>query len=97
MRPPVGIVLVSHSAEPASGPRLPVRRIGSDDVPVATADVPRDGRTGTGYDLARKAVHDADRGSGVVVLPDLGSSVLTARTVVEDHARPDAVPPPAKR
>ncbi|WP_240136681.1 dihydroxyacetone kinase phosphoryl donor subunit DhaM [Streptomyces sp. MUM 178J] len=89
MNAPVGIVLVSHSAELASGLRLLVEQIGSEDVPVATAGGTDDGRIGTSYDLVLNAIKDADRGGGVVVLPDLGSSVLTARTVLEDHPRPD--------
>ncbi|TQJ92542.1 dihydroxyacetone kinase phosphoryl donor subunit DhaM [Streptomyces sp. SLBN-31] len=89
MNTPVGIVLVSHSAELASGLRLLVEQIGSKDVPLATAGGTDDGRIGTSYDLVLNAIKEADRGGGVVVLPDLGSSVLTARTVLEDHPRPD--------
>jgi phosphoenolpyruvate---glycerone phosphotransferase subunit DhaM len=91
MNTPVGIVLVSHSAELAAGLRLLVGQIGSDDVPVATAGGTEDGRIGTSYDLVLAAIRDADRGGGVVVLPDLGSSVLTARTVLEDHPRSDVL------
>ncbi|MXM66317.1 PTS-dependent dihydroxyacetone kinase phosphotransferase subunit DhaM [Streptomyces sp. HUCO-GS316] len=89
MRTPVGIVLVSHSAELAAGLRLLVEQIGSDTVPLATAGGTEDGRIGTSYDLVLRAIQQADQGAGVVVLPDLGSSVLTARTVLEDHPRTD--------
>jgi phosphoenolpyruvate---glycerone phosphotransferase subunit DhaM len=89
MRAPVGIVLVSHSAELAAGLRLLVEQIGSGDVPLATAGGTDDGRIGTSYALVLAAIRDADRGGGVIVLPDLGSSVLTARTILEDHPRPD--------
>ncbi|MFF3455623.1 dihydroxyacetone kinase phosphoryl donor subunit DhaM [Streptomyces sp. NPDC002730] len=89
MSNPVGIVLVSHSAELAAGLRLLVEQIGSDTVPLATAGGTEDGRIGTSYDLVLAAIRNADRGAGVVVLPDLGSSVLTARTVLEDHPRTD--------
>ena len=87
----VGIVLVSHSAELAAGLRLLVEQIGSDTVPLATAGGTDDGRIGTSYDLVLDAIRSVDRGGGVVVLPDLGSSVLTARTVLEDHPRPDVL------
>ncbi|MEU6554420.1 dihydroxyacetone kinase phosphoryl donor subunit DhaM [Streptomyces sp. NPDC046915] len=87
----VGIVLVSHSAELAAGLRLLVEQIGSDTVPLATAGGTDDGRIGTSYDLVLAAIRGVDRGEGVVVLPDLGSSVLTARTVLEDHPRPDVL------
>ena len=89
MNSSVGIVLVSHSAELAAGLRLLVEQIGSDTVPLAIAGGTDDGRIGTSYDLVLAAIGRADRGAGVVVLPDLGSSVLTARTVLEDHPRTD--------
>ncbi|MEU6570420.1 dihydroxyacetone kinase phosphoryl donor subunit DhaM [Streptomyces parvulus] len=82
---------MSHSAELAAGLRLLVGQIGSDAVPVVTAAGTDDGRIGTSYDLVRDAIEDADRGAGVVVLPDLGSSVLTTRTVLDDRPRPDVV------
>ncbi|MFI6493760.1 dihydroxyacetone kinase phosphoryl donor subunit DhaM [Streptomyces sp. NPDC050564] len=91
MSTPVGIVLVSHSAELAAGLRLLVEQIGSDTVPVVTAAGTEDGRIGTSYDLVLNAIKIADRGAGVLVLPDLGSSVLTTRTVLDDHPRPDVV------
>ncbi|MFF4800455.1 dihydroxyacetone kinase phosphoryl donor subunit DhaM [Streptomyces sp. NPDC001351] len=87
----VGIVLVSHSAELAAGLRLLVEQIGSDSVPLATAGGTDDGRIGTSYDLVLAAIRGVDRGQGVVVLPDLGSSVLTARTVLQDHPHPDVL------
>jgi PTS hybrid protein len=82
---------VSHSAELAAGLRLLVEQIGSDTVPLATAGATEDGRIGTSYDLVLAAIRSVDRGGGVVVLPDLGSSVLTARTVMDDHPRPDVL------
>jgi PTS hybrid protein len=87
----VGIVLVSHSAEVAAGLRRLLEQIGSDSVPVATAGGTGDGRIGTSYDRVAAAVKEADRGAGVLILPDLGSSVLTARTVLADHPRPDVL------
>ncbi|MDQ1006876.1 PTS hybrid protein [Streptomyces sp. V4I23] len=78
----VGIVLVSHSAELAAGLRPLVEQIGSDVVSVVSAAGTDDGSIGTSYDLVLNATKDADRGAGVLVLPDLGSSVLTTRTVL---------------
>lgn len=91
MDQPVGIVLVSHSAQLAAGLRELLAQIGSDTVPVATAGGAPDGGIGTSYDLVHAAISEADKGAGVLVLPDLGSSVLTARTVLDDHPRPDVV------
>jgi dihydroxyacetone kinase phosphotransfer subunit len=80
---------VSHSAELAGGLRDLLAQIGSDSVPVVAAGGTAEGDIGTSYDLVARAIDEADRGSGVIVLPDLGSSVLTTRTVLEDHPRPD--------
>jgi PTS hybrid protein len=91
MEEPVGIVLVSHSAELAAGLADLVRQIGSGDAPVLVAGGTDDGRIGTSYTLIRQAIAEANRGAGVVVLPDLGSSVLTTRTVLEDHPDPSVV------
>lgn len=82
---------MSHSAELASGLRRLVEQISSEDVPLTATGGTDDGRIGTSYDLVLKAIEGADRGGGVIVLPDLGSSVLTARTVLDDHPRPDVV------
>lgn len=87
----VGIVLVSHSAAMAAGLRELLVELGSDTVPVLLAGGTEDGGLGTSYDLIVRAVAEADRGAGVLVLPDLGSSVLTARTALEDHPRADVV------
>ena len=85
----VGIVLVSHSSELANGLVELLAQIGSAEVPIIAAGGTDDGRIGTSYDRVVKAIDAADQGAGVAVLPDLGSSVLTARTVLEDHPRGD--------
>jgi dihydroxyacetone kinase phosphotransfer subunit len=87
----VGIVLVSHSAALVAGLRELVAQIGGDTVAVTIAGGRSDGGVGTSYDLIGQAIADADHGDGVVILPDLGSSVLTARAVLEDHPRANAV------
>ncbi len=87
----VGIVLVSHSRELAAGALALIRQIAPGSVPATAAGGTADGEIGTSYDLILAAVGEADRGGGVVILPDLGSAVITARAVLEDHPRPDAV------
>jgi len=87
----VGIVLVSHSAELAGGLRALLRQLGAEALAVEAAGGTGDGGLGTSYELVRAAIEKADTGAGVVVVPDLGSSVLTARAVLEDHPRPGAV------
>ncbi|MFI6445096.1 dihydroxyacetone kinase phosphoryl donor subunit DhaM [Kitasatospora sp. NPDC050543] len=91
MTDPVGIVLVSHSAAMAAGLRELLHELGSGAVPVVLAAGTEDGGLGTSYELILRAVAEADHGAGVVVLPDLGSAVLTAVTALEDHPRADVL------
>jgi phosphoenolpyruvate---glycerone phosphotransferase subunit DhaM len=91
MTKPVGVVLVSHSAELVAGLLALIRQLAADAVPLAAAGGTEQGGIGTSYDLVLAAIDDADRGGGIVVLPDLGSSVLTARAVLADHPRPGVV------
>ncbi|GAA1265253.1 PTS fructose transporter subunit IIA [Kitasatospora nipponensis] len=87
----MGIVLVSHSPLLGAGLRELVEQLGGGGVAVAVAAGSADGGIGTGYELIERAVREVDGGAGVVLLPDLGSSVLTARTVLADLARADVV------
>ena len=87
----VGIVLVSHSAGLAEGLSELLAQIGSSEVPVAVAGGSAEGGIGTSVELVRAALGAADRGSGVVVIPDLGSSVLSVKTVLSDGNERGAV------
>lgn len=79
----VGIVLVSHSAELARGLAALAGQVAGADVRVEPAGGGPDGGLGTSADVVERAIARADRGAGVVVLADLGSAVLTVRTVLE--------------
>lgn len=89
MTPPVGIVLVSHSPELASGLCALLDQLGVAPGSVVPAAGTADGRIGTSYDAIALAMKKADQGRGAIILPDLGSSVLTARTVLDDHPHPN--------
>ncbi|MEU9132553.1 hypothetical protein AB0D08_31340 [Kitasatospora sp. NPDC048540] len=80
----VAVVLVSHSAALAGGLRELLAELGGGRVTVLVAAGTADGGLGTGYELIAEAVRVADGGAGVVLVPDLGSSVLTARAVLAD-------------
>jgi PTS hybrid protein len=80
----VGIVLVSHSEAVARGLRELLLQVGGPDAAVASAGGTEDGRIGTSEARISHAIASVDRGSGVVVLADLGSAVLTARAVLAD-------------
>jgi phosphoenolpyruvate---glycerone phosphotransferase subunit DhaM len=80
----VGIVLVSHSALLAEGTAELAGQVGGGTVTIATAGGTDDGRLGTSIDKVRRALRLAEAGAGVVILPDLGSSVLTVRTLLTE-------------
>ena len=82
----VGIVLVSHSAALASGLAELAAQMAGPDVDIIAAGGDPTGGLGTDEDQVRNAVRRADNGGGVVVLADLGSSVLTTRHVLESAA-----------
>src|SRR5215472_1104497 len=80
----VGIVLVSHSAELAAGTADLAGQMGGGQVRIRAAGGTDDGRLGTSAAKVRDAIASADTGAGVLVLPDLGSSVLTIRALLAD-------------
>ncbi|MCA2222541.1 PTS-dependent dihydroxyacetone kinase phosphotransferase subunit DhaM [Nonomuraea aurantiaca] len=79
----VGIVLVAHSAGLAAETAALVRGIAGTGARVAAAGGTEDGGVGTSLDLIERALASVDQGDGVVLVPDLGSSVLTARLLAE--------------
>jgi phosphoenolpyruvate---glycerone phosphotransferase subunit DhaM len=79
----VGLVLISHSHGLADEVASLARGIARDQAPIACAGGTGDGRTGTSVELIERAMAAVDQGDGVVLIPDLGSSVLTARLLVE--------------
>jgi len=90
-RPKVGIVLVSHSAALAEGTAELAGQIAGGTVIIATAGGTEDGRIGTSVGKVERALALADAGAGVVILPDLGSSVLTVRALLSE---PEDLPDP---
>jgi PTS hybrid protein len=86
----VGLVLVSHSAKLASGLVELIAQL-APDVTVVTAAGTDDGRIGTSPDAVAAALGSADSGDGVVVIPDLGSAVLSVRVALEDAPTEKAV------
>ena len=81
----VGVVLVSHSPKLAEGLADLVRELGGDHVPVVAAGGMDDGSLGTSYGRIERAVNEADQGVGVLLLGDLGSSLLTVKTLLDER------------
>lgn len=86
----VGIVVISHSRRLAEGVAELAREMGLGQVRVEPAGGDVDGGLGTSIELVERAVGAADSGAGVVLLADLGSSVLTAKTYVAELAEDGA-------
>ena len=85
----VGIVLVSHSAALAEGAAELAAQVSGGTVAIIPAGGTDDGGLGTSSAKVERAVKLADRGAGVLILPDLGSAVLTVRVLLGD---PDDLP-----
>ncbi|MBW8486951.1 dihydroxyacetone kinase phosphoryl donor subunit DhaM [Actinomadura parmotrematis] len=82
----IGIVLVSHSRALAEGAAELARTLGGGRAVVHAAGGDADGGLGTSPELVEAAIAAADDGDGVVLLADLGSSVLTCKLAAEDAA-----------
>lgn len=80
----VGIVLVSHSFELARGLAALASQVAGNEVRVEPAGGGPGGTLGTTGDIVWNAIERAECGQGVVVLADLGSSVLTVRHLLEE-------------
>ncbi|MCQ9130456.1 MULTISPECIES: PTS fructose transporter subunit IIA [Streptomyces] len=85
-REPVGVVLVSHSAQVAEAVAELARGLagGGTAVPVAAAGGTEGGGLGTSAELITAAAASVDRGAGVAVLVDLGSAVLTVKALLAE-------------
>jgi PTS hybrid protein len=78
----VGIVVVSHSSDLARGVAELAGQMAGDGVRIEPVGGRPDGGLGTDATGVRDAIARADAGEGVVVLGDLGSSILTVRDVL---------------
>jgi PTS hybrid protein len=81
----VGIVVVSHSRDLASGLAELAGQVAGPDVHIEAAGGGPEGTLGTEEHRVREAMARADTGDGVVVLCDLGSAILTVRQLLEDR------------
>jgi len=89
----VGIVLVSHSAALADGAAELAAQVSGGTVAIIPAGGTDDGRLGTSAAKVERALKLADGGAGVVIVPDLGSAVLTVRALLGE---PGDLPTPVE-
>ncbi|MHC0431752.1 PTS-dependent dihydroxyacetone kinase phosphotransferase subunit DhaM [Streptomyces sp. O3] len=82
----VGVVLVSHSGPVAAAVAELAKGLagGGDTAPVAPAGGVEDGGLGTSAELIAEAARSVDQGAGVALLVDLGSAVLTVKSLLAD-------------
>jgi dihydroxyacetone kinase phosphotransfer subunit len=74
--------LVSHSAALAEGLAEMADQIAGGDVRIVAAGGGPDGTLGTRGDVIVDAIGEADTGSGVLVLADLGSAILSVKAAL---------------
>jgi len=86
--PQVGIVLVSHSSRLAEGVAELAGQVSGGTVTIVAAGGTDDSGLGTSAAKVSAALERAESGAGVLVLPDLGSAVLTVRALLTEL--PDA-------
>ena len=77
----VGIVLVSHSRELAKATAALGRQMAPDARVVAVGGL-EDGGFGTSYERIEAAIEQVLGDDGVILIMDMGSSVMTARMVI---------------
>jgi phosphoenolpyruvate---glycerone phosphotransferase subunit DhaM len=80
----VGLVIISHSAPLAQGLAELVGQVAGPDVPIEAIGGGPEGTLGSDGGRVLEALQRAARGSGSVVLMDLGSSVLSVKAALEE-------------
>lgn len=79
----VGIVIVSHSAKVAEGIRDMAVQMAKPGQKILAAGGTDKGEIGTDAIKIYEAIKTADTGSGVVIMVDIGSAVLSTETAIE--------------
>lgn len=79
----VGILIVSHSEEVAQGAKKLATEMMQGDVPLAAVGGTKDGRLGTDSNLIYEALNKLNSDDGVIVLADMGSSVMNTELAFE--------------
>ena len=79
----VGIVIVSHSWKIAEGVRDLAREMAQGFTGLLCAGGLEDGSIGTDAQRIADAILEADSGDGVVIMADIGSSIMSAEAAIE--------------
>jgi multiphosphoryl transfer protein len=79
----VGLVIVSHSAQLAKGVAELAGQMARGNVPIAAAGGAGETILGTSADIILQAIQEVDSPSGVLLLLDMGSAILSAEMALE--------------
>ena len=79
----VGIVIVSHSWKIAEGAADLAREMAQDFTGLVSAGGLEDGSIGTDAQRIADAILGADSGDGVVIMADIGSSIMSSEAAIE--------------
>ena len=80
----VGLVLISHSRQLAEGAADVAAQVSGGAVRIVGVGGTPDGALGTSLEALEWAVEKVSSDLGVLIIPDLGSSVLTAKSYLAD-------------
>lgn len=79
----IGLVIVSHSDKISRGIVELCYEMVDKDINIISAGGTADGRIGTDPILIKAAIEKAYEGDGVVILADIGSSIMNAEMAIE--------------
>lgn len=79
----VGIVLVSHSVKIVEGTIELCQQMAQSEIKLINAGGTSDGSIGTDTTKIMSAIEDANTGDGVVLIADIGSSVMSTQMALE--------------
>lgn len=79
----IGLVIVSHSALIADGTKELALQMADPALKIVAAGGTSDGKLGTDMKKIKSAIEKVNNPDGVLILTDLGSSVLTTEMVID--------------
>lgn len=87
----VGLVIVSHSYRLGEEIIKFVKELRAHDFPLINASGLDEDTLGTNPLKITEAIKEADRGQGVIILCDLGSSVMSSEMAIEMMGSPEGI------
>ena len=79
----IGLVIVSHSSKISEGVVDLCYEMAGEDLKIISAGGTSDGRIGTDPMLIKESIEKTYDGDGVVILADIGSSIMSSELAIE--------------